>query len=224
MSHSESRLALYRSVLALGYQHNRINAENRVVLEIIFYPAFFKAGQVKILHDELIRPSSIDTIKPSITDEKDQKILEILEHSIEDQDADLQAVLTGLCPDLKPSFDDMLDHEWNMWRAIFSMVHADNVVRPEEESFLQHIMDTVDFSEEQREILKGDIETKRSVDDLFFDIGERAAQTRFFYIARLLCWSDGDFDHKEQDVIARLNKAHISQVNLDRMISVVQGD
>ena len=109
-----------------------------------------------------------------------------------------------------------------MWRAIFAMAHADEIVKPQEKEFLNSVLRSVDFSNDQKKVLHADILTSQSIEEMFFNVTNTQDRTRFFYIARLLCWCDGDFDQQEQEIIARLNTAHIKSVDFEKMVGTVQ--
>lgn len=104
-----------------------------------------------------------------------------------------------------------------MWRAIFAMAHADGVVTPEETEFLTEYMTSMPFSDEQRKTLMDDLGRPQDIGDMFSKIEDPADRTRFFFFARMLVWSDGDFDAQERRILDKLKKAHLSDSDLDRV-------
>lgn len=110
------------------------------------------------------------------------------------------------------------DSRFYMWRAIFAMAHADGIVTEEESRFMNKALQSESFSEPQRRILEDDIKTPQDVAAMFMKIGEQEDRSRFFYFARILCWSDGDFGEQEQKIMLTLKKIHVSNVNFDQIL------
>lgn len=108
-----------------------------------------------------------------------------------------------------------------MWRAIFAISHADRVVKEEEIDFMHEALDKEDFSSAQKEILESDIEQAQDTGSMFMKIAEQKDRSQFFYYARMLCWSDGDFAAQEQEIILKLESLHVRNVDFDEMISTV---
>ncbi len=117
--------------------------------------------------------------------------------------------------------EKVTDSQFHMWRALFAVAHADNVVTDEEIKFMAHVMDEVDFSEEQAEILKDDLHHAKSAEEMFKKITKHQDREQFFEMARDLVWVDGDFDEMEQTVMVQLHKIHIRELNVDSLIGSV---
>lgn len=113
------------------------------------------------------------------------------------------------------------DSEFNMWRTIFAMAHADNEVTKDELAFMYDALEKEDFSREQRAILEKDIEVAQDPAELFMKIGKQEDRSRFFYYARMMCWSDGNFDEQEQEIILRLKSLHVRNVDFEKMLQDV---
>lgn len=105
-----------------------------------------------------------------------------------------------------------------MWRAIFAMAHADDIVTEEEKKYLQTILSSEPFSAEQRKILESDINSAQDIADMFINIDEQNDRSQFFYHARMLVWSDGDFGEQEQKIITRLKQTHVRTVDFDQIM------
>jgi len=110
------------------------------------------------------------------------------------------------------------ESEFYMWRAIFALAHADHVVTDEERSFMTKNLAVISFSAEQRDVLTQDIETAQNISDMFLKIEDQEFRSRFFYYARMLMWSDGDFAAQEQKIITELGRAHYKMVDFGKMI------
>ncbi|MGH1375860.1 MAG: DUF533 domain-containing protein [Alphaproteobacteria bacterium] len=111
--------------------------------------------------------------------------------------------------------------QFYMWRTLFSIAHADNVVTDEEIEFMAHILEDIDFSDEQTKILKDDIITPKDVEGMFQGITESEDRMQFFNFARDLVWVDGDFGSEEQGVMLKLFEAHMEDTNIDDLVGIV---
>lgn len=108
-----------------------------------------------------------------------------------------------------------------MWRAVFAMAHADDVITDEERNFMMGVIRDYDFSDFQKDILLNDIENKQDIASMFSFITEQDDRTKFFYYARLLCWSDGDFDAQEQEILTRLKRSYIEDIDFEKLMEDV---
>ncbi len=113
------------------------------------------------------------------------------------------------------------ESEFYMWRTLFSVAHADNVVTEEEISFMAEILDDVQFTDEQTEILKDDIVNAKNVTDMFSGVTNQNDRVKFFEFARDLVWVDGDFDSLEQSVMIGLYKQHMSDTTVDELVGKI---
>ncbi len=111
--------------------------------------------------------------------------------------------------------------QFYMWRTLFAVAHADNVVTDEEISFMAQILEDVDFSDAQTQILKDDIINAKNVEDMFAGITSENDRVKFFEFARDLVWVDGDFGSEEQTVMIKLYQTHMKDTNVDEMIGKI---
>ena len=107
---------------------------------------------------------------------------------------------------------------FHMWRAVFAMAHADNVVTSEEKKYLQGILANEPFTAEQKSVLEKDMITPQDVAAMFVKIDDQHDRSQFFYHARMLVWSDGDFGEQEQKIIMRLKQTHVRTVDFDQIM------
>lgn len=100
-----------------------------------------------------------------------------------------------------------------MWRAIFSMAHADQKVAEEEREFMLKALKEQPFSQDQRRILEQDIAQPQDIAEMFAGIENQDDRSRFFYFARMLMWCDGDFNRQEQRILTELERAQLKSAN-----------
>ena len=111
--------------------------------------------------------------------------------------------------------------EFCMWRTLFAVAHADNVVTNEEISFMAQILDDVQFTDEQTEALKDDIVNAKNVTKMFSGVTNPKDRIQFFEFARDLVWVDGDFDSQEQSVMIGLYKQHMNDITVDELVGKI---
>lgn len=112
--------------------------------------------------------------------------------------------------------------QFYMWRTLFAVAHADNIVTDEEIAFMAHVLEDIDFSEEQTEILKDDISNPKDIEMMFRGITEQEDRSKFFDFARDLVWVDGDFGTEEQSVMIKLFREHFQNTDVDKLIGQVR--
>ena len=111
------------------------------------------------------------------------------------------------------------DSQFNMWRAVFALAHADDEVSTEEQAFMYKVLAEEDFSPAQRLRLENDMEFPQNTAEMFQSITSQDDRNRFFYLARLMCWSDGNFDEQEQKIMVRLKQIHHAEIDFDHLVS-----
>ncbi len=114
------------------------------------------------------------------------------------------------------------ESRFNMWRAIFAMAHADDIVSEEETKFMKEAIERYDFSDKQREVLELDIKSPQHVGTSFSRITDSQDKSDFFTFARLMAWCDGDFDEQEQLILTELKKVHIKTLDFDTLVKDVK--
>ncbi len=110
------------------------------------------------------------------------------------------------------------DSRFYMWRTVFAMAHADQVVTVEEKKYLKGVLASEPFTAEQKKILENDIVQAQDIADMFLKIEDQSDRSQFFYHARMLVWSDGDFDGQEQKIMMRLKQNHVRTVDFNQLI------
>lgn len=112
----------------------------------------------------------------------------------------------------------LTESQFYMWRTLFAVTHADDVVTGEEIRFMMEALEDIPFTAEQQEILKDDISTPQDIEEMFKQISNPKDQALFFNFARDLVWIDGDYGSEEQDIMLKLKRLHIQDVNIDTLI------
>lgn len=110
------------------------------------------------------------------------------------------------------------ESQFYMWRTLFAMAHADDIVTEEEIRYMMEALEDIPFSAEQQDILKDDIGVKQDIEAMFNKITDAKDQAMFFNFARDLVWVDGDYGVEEQEVMLKLKRLHIENVDVDSLI------
>lgn len=93
------------------------------------------------------------------------------------------------------------DDEFAMWRAVLSLVHADDELAALEGYLVQSVMQVFKFSELQVRQIESDIKTAPDSRGLFKAIESSAHRAQFFRLARILIWCDGILHEDELAVV-----------------------
>lgn len=113
------------------------------------------------------------------------------------------------------------ESQFYMWRTLFAVSHADNIVTEEEMRFMIEALEDLPFSSEQREILSDDIVNPKDIVEMFGKISNNRDQAAFFNFARELVWIDGDYGKEEQEIMLKLKRLHVESVDVDDLIGNV---
>ena len=116
---------------------------------------------------------------------------------------------------------EITESQFYMWRAIFALAHADDVVTNEELRFMSEALEDVPFSDEQKAILKKDTLDAQSVEVMFMQITDPLDQSEFFQIASKMAHIDGDFGQEEQDIMLKIKQIHLANVDVDKLVGHV---
>lgn len=117
-----------------------------------------------------------------------------------------------------PRGPGMTESRFCMWRAVFAMAHADHVVTAEEKKYLKGVLASEPFDDGQKAVLERDIDTAQDIAEMFLKIEDQNDRSQFFYHARMLVWSDGDFGEQEQKIIMRLKQNHVRTVDFNKLL------
>lgn len=114
------------------------------------------------------------------------------------------------------------DSRFHMWRTIFALIHADGKIEDKERNYAENYLAHVPFSENQKAILRSDIETPQNVANMFDGIKEPSDRTEFFEFAKNLLWSDGNYDDTEQKIFNHLIQSQMFRTNPEALKAEVR--
>lgn len=116
---------------------------------------------------------------------------------------------------------ELPESRFNLWRAIVAMVHVDGVVKPHEINFIAEQTRDLPLSAAQRDVLKADLAEPQDIKVFFDKITRPQDRDDFFRLARTIAWSDGHYDQREEEILARIG---LSLENEGREISAGELD
>lgn len=93
------------------------------------------------------------------------------------------------------------EQEFAMWRAVLSLVYADDDLADMEDYLVQSVGQVFKFSEDQKGHIQKDIDAQTSAKELFRNIEGEQYQAQFFRLARILIWCDGILHEDELEII-----------------------
>lgn len=113
------------------------------------------------------------------------------------------------------------ESQFFMWRAVFALAHADDVVTNEELRFMAETLEDIPFSNAQKTVLHNDAKEEQSVEAMFKRVTDPVDQAEFFRIASQIVHIDGDFGEEEQEVMLRLKQLHLQNVDIEALVGKV---
>lgn len=104
-----------------------------------------------------------------------------------------------------------------MWRAIFAIAHADGKIDKKEEGFMDSYLQSEPFTLQQKAILEDDIIHPKDPGEMLAQVSSYEDQGLFFQFARMLVWSDGNYDLQEKEIMERLLGAHMEKLDVESL-------
>ncbi len=101
-----------------------------------------------------------------------------------------------------------------MWRGVVVMIHADNLVAPQELSFINDYIKDMNLSPEQLETIFDDLKNPQNPHEIFSQITDEQDKKDFFALARAVAWCDGNFVKQEERIIEMFKEQSFIGENL----------
>ena len=106
---------------------------------------------------------------------------------------------------------------FNMWRLVVSAVHADDRVDEAELKMVEHYLSELDFNEEQLNLLKKELKTPVSVDEILPEITDLSDRSQSVYFVRLLFWKDQLLTASEESFLKKVQLYFAQFLNMDEV-------
>lgn len=113
------------------------------------------------------------------------------------------------------------ESQFYMWRTLFAITHADDIVSNEETRFMAEAFETVSFSVEQRQTLEQDVREAQDIEEMFEKISDPEDRRQFFEKARTLVHIDGEYGDEEQEIMLKLSRRNVAETDIDKLVGSV---
>ncbi|WP_412474370.1 DUF533 domain-containing protein [Halobacteriovorax sp. YZS-1-1] len=91
----------------------------------------------------------------------------------------------------------------NMWRTLIALSHLDNIVSEQERELIQEFIHNAKLNEEDKEILRQDLEQRHRPDEFIGHVNYPAHLSQLHHLANILFRSD-ELDPKEEAYLKKI--------------------
>ena len=113
---------------------------------------------------------------------------------------------------------EMTESHLNMWRLVTLAIHADGHTDQEEIAMIEKYIEELNFNSEQKDIIKKELKTPSSLEDILPKITEPGDRSQSLYFVRLLLWRDKILT-EEEEVFLKKVQTHFMQFSDIKAIS-----
>ncbi len=114
------------------------------------------------------------------------------------------------------------DSEFNMWRAVTAMIHADRRVVDKEVDVIMQKLDHQNMSDAQRAQITDELDNPVQIGEILPLITEPQDRATLVHYARLMAWSDGVLEADEEIFVELLRKNAVDKIQLEDMKNVAR--
>ena len=116
---------------------------------------------------------------------------------------------------------EISDSQFNMWRAVIAIAHADGTVQPEEKAFLDKTLAKLDavynLSDAQRKTLTDEMQAPQSIATLLPLITEPENRSMLVHFGEILAWADNEISVDEEAILKKLHAGQMDSVEMNRL-------
>lgn len=112
---------------------------------------------------------------------------------------------------------ELPESRFYMWRAVFAMAHVDGQVSVEERGFADKYLEKAHLSDQQKSILKEDLQTPKKIGEMLKGVTNIDDQADFFQFSHMLALKDGETIKNEQNLIQKLSEVNVAQSSPEQM-------
>jgi hypothetical protein len=126
----------------------------------------------------------------------------------------------------RPPKQEMSDSQYQMWRGVIAVAHADGKVQDEERAYLKKVFQNLDrvygLTLAQRNELDDDMLNPKSLGDILPKITEPQFRGMLIHFSEVLVWSDNEVTAEEEDVIKKLYAGQMSSIDEGKLRAEVK--
>jgi hypothetical protein len=115
----------------------------------------------------------------------------------------------------------LTESKFAMWRACMGVVHLDGKVTPEEQKWAKDKMDFIPFSDEQKNILLGDLQGGLELSNVISQVTDRKDKIFLLHMVRTIGHLDGDFSSSEKKAFQKLEEVILANLDLGAIESEI---
>lgn len=194
----DDRTDFFQFATMMAWSDGEYHAREREIMENLASDKDGEKNRQKIL-ESLRQAKTAGALRRALENEEYKKQAGKIES--------LSTIVRHIVPWMEAGNFQAPDEEmFHLWRAVFSLVHADKEVSPEELQYVEAMVDVFRFSSKQKKTIKEDMKKPRDVVRLFRKIKGKAHRRQFFILARTILWCDGFLHDLESKAIQRIVK------------------
>ena len=104
----------------------------------------------------------------------------------------------------------MTNSHFNMWKLVASAVHADGQIDPEEIKTIEKYIETLQFDEEQKAIIRKELKIPSPLEEILPQITDPGDKSQSLYLVQILLWRDQILTDTEEVFLKKV-KDHFTQ-------------
>lgn len=116
------------------------------------------------------------------------------------------------------------DSKFHMWRACIGCIWIDGRVDLDERMWIEEKIKNLDFTNEQKEILKNDLESNVNMEEVLEKITDQKDRAFLAHQIRVIGNLDSNFSSDEKKLLEKWNKKVLEKVNLDYYNKLIEED
>lgn len=121
----------------------------------------------------------------------------------------------------RPPKQEMTDSQYQMWRGVVAIAHADGRVQEEERAYLKKVFQNLDrvygLTMAQRQELDDDMLNPKKLADILPKITEPQYRGMLIHFGEVLVWADNQVSAEEEDVIKKLYASQMSGIDEQKL-------
>jgi len=116
---------------------------------------------------------------------------------------------------------EISDSQFNMWRAVIAIAHADGEVQPEERAFLDKTFQKLDavynLTDAQRKTLADEMVKPEQLQNILPLITEPQFRAMLVHFGEVLAWADNVISVDEEAILKKLHNGQMDSLEMNRL-------
>lgn len=114
------------------------------------------------------------------------------------------------------------ESKFNMWRACIGVIWVDGVVAPSEQEWMDKKIDTLKFTDEQKQVLKADLKNNVEMISVLSNITDKRDRAFLCHQIRVIGNLDKDYSTEEKALFEKWHDAVISGLDLEAIEQTIE--